>query len=65
MWKNDLNAHAFQTNKQTNKQTNNQTKKWCGPKSYRFSFFLLWLSEGLSIGRILNEKKKVGGRVNF
>ena len=24
MWKNDLNAHAFQTNKQTNKQTTKQ-----------------------------------------
>ena len=33
-----------------------QNRSWCSPKSDRF-FFLIWLSEDISIGRILNEKK--------
>ena len=44
MRKDDLNVLIF------------QYKNWCSPKSDRIFFFLLWLSEELSIGSILSEK---------
>ena len=48
MRKDDLNEHVF------------QYKNWCRPKSDQLIFFQLWLSEDLSIGRILSEKKYEG-----
>ena len=45
MLKDDLNVYAF------------QNKNWLSPKSDRWFFFKIWLSEGLSIERIFNEKK--------
>ena len=45
MRKYDLNVHVF------------QYKNWCIPESNRLFFSELWLSEDLSIGRILREKK--------
>ena len=45
MLKDDLNMYAF------------QNKNWLSPKSDRWFFFKIWLSEGLSIERIFNEKK--------
>ena len=44
MRKDYLNMHVF------------QYKNWCNPKSDRWFFFQLWLSEELFIGRILSEK---------
>ena len=49
MWKDDLNVHIF------------QYKNWCSPKSDWWFFFYPWLSEDLSIRRILGEKKKYEG----
>ena len=42
-----------------------QNTNWCSPKSdWRF-FFWLWLSESLSIGRILSDKKIWRHGINF
>ena len=48
MQKDDLNKHVF------------QNRNWCSPKSDRLFFFEVLLSEDLSIGSILSEKKYRG-----
>ena len=48
MGKDALNVHVF------------QNRNWCSPKSDWQFFFKLWLSEDLSTGKTLSEKKICG-----
>ena len=48
MWKDDLNVHVF------------QNRNWFNLKSDQWSFFELWLSQDLSIRRLLSEGKYGG-----